>query len=258
MPPPRLKRTRTGCLTCLRRRVKCGEEKLMCHRCQTANLVCAGYQQSRHVVPVVFTGEADTDAPSSAPLVTSSSASQLVLAQYVPDVVRSPEDPHQRTALLAIYHQYVTSTVHRFFAGSGRVFWRDTVAQMAWADDPVCHAILCLGALHRAALLPAGHAQKGQMRAKGVNAYTSGLELARGHCSTGIRQVGVSSVGVIMVFALVKVVYPALPSHPRRVCLTMWIKVGILETPVRCWTPPRRGTETVLRACRVGKPYGGS
>lgn len=171
-------------------------------------------------MPVVFTGEADTDAPSSAPLVTSSSASQLVLSQYVPDVVRSPEDPHQRTAFLAVYHQYVTSTVHRFFAGSGLAFWRDTVAQMAWSDDLVCHAILCLGALHRAALLPAGHAQKGYMRVQGVGAYTSALGLARG--SIGIRQVGVSSVAVMIVFALGEVVYPTLPS-PSTKCLSDYV-----------------------------------
>ncbi|PYI16397.1 hypothetical protein BO99DRAFT_445458 [Aspergillus violaceofuscus CBS 115571] len=194
MSPPRLKRTRTGCLTCRRRRVKCSEEKPTCHRCQTANLVCAGYQQSRHVVPVVLAGDTDADQPSSAALVTSTPASHLVLAQYVPDV-------------------YVTSTVHRFFAGNGLAFWRDTVAQMAWADDLICQAILCLGALHRAALLPAGHAQKGQMRAQGVGAYTAALSLARG--STGIRQVGVGSVVVMIVFALVEIFLKNLPGAGR-------------------------------------------
>lgn len=43
------RRTRTGCLTCRARRVKCDERKPACHRCTIANVECAGYAPKRHI-----------------------------------------------------------------------------------------------------------------------------------------------------------------------------------------------------------------
>src|SRR5208282_1368636 len=39
----KITRTRTGCQTCRDRKVKCGEEKPSCLKCQRTNLVCPGY-----------------------------------------------------------------------------------------------------------------------------------------------------------------------------------------------------------------------
>ncbi|KAH3663620.1 hypothetical protein OGAPHI_005021 [Ogataea philodendri] len=39
------KRTRTGCLTCRRRRIKCDERKPFCYNCEKSRKVCAGYEQ---------------------------------------------------------------------------------------------------------------------------------------------------------------------------------------------------------------------
>ncbi|KAL2066920.1 hypothetical protein VTL71DRAFT_1344 [Oculimacula yallundae] len=39
-----LPKTRTGCLTCKIRRLKCGEEKPHCHRCLTFGVKCEGYR----------------------------------------------------------------------------------------------------------------------------------------------------------------------------------------------------------------------
>ncbi|KAG7694754.1 hypothetical protein KL951_003931 [Ogataea haglerorum] len=39
------KRTRTGCLTCRRRRIKCDERKPFCFNCEKSKRVCAGYEQ---------------------------------------------------------------------------------------------------------------------------------------------------------------------------------------------------------------------
>ncbi|KAL6875387.1 hypothetical protein HDV57DRAFT_170612 [Trichoderma longibrachiatum] len=43
------RRTRTGCLTCRARRVKCDEQKPACSRCVNANVECAGYAPKRHI-----------------------------------------------------------------------------------------------------------------------------------------------------------------------------------------------------------------
>ncbi|PON24089.1 hypothetical protein TGAM01_v207100 [Trichoderma gamsii] len=43
------RRTRTGCLTCRARRVKCDERKPACNRCAIANVECAGYAPRRQI-----------------------------------------------------------------------------------------------------------------------------------------------------------------------------------------------------------------
>ncbi|KAL1987300.1 hypothetical protein VTN96DRAFT_4328 [Rasamsonia emersonii] len=47
VPPPRgpKRRTKTGCLTCRKRRIKCGEEKPKCKNCIKARRECEGYTQ---------------------------------------------------------------------------------------------------------------------------------------------------------------------------------------------------------------------
>ncbi|KAJ2973573.1 hypothetical protein NQ176_g6530 [Zarea fungicola] len=53
--PPRQKRwatkTRTGCITCRIRRVKCDEGKPMCKRCITSGRMCDGYNKKRPAPP---------------------------------------------------------------------------------------------------------------------------------------------------------------------------------------------------------------
>ncbi|CAG8961002.1 hypothetical protein HYFRA_00002542 [Hymenoscyphus fraxineus] len=39
------KRTKTGCLTCRKRRIKCGEERPTCHNCTKSKRQCEGYNQ---------------------------------------------------------------------------------------------------------------------------------------------------------------------------------------------------------------------
>ena len=43
IPPQRPKRVYTGCLTCRMRKVKCGEEKPTCARCNSTRRQCDGY-----------------------------------------------------------------------------------------------------------------------------------------------------------------------------------------------------------------------
>lgn len=47
-PPPQMKReikrrTRTGCLTCRKRRIKCDERKPYCLNCEKSKKVCLGF-----------------------------------------------------------------------------------------------------------------------------------------------------------------------------------------------------------------------
>lgn len=38
------RRTRTGCLTCRKRRIKCDERKPHCHNCERSKKLCLGYE----------------------------------------------------------------------------------------------------------------------------------------------------------------------------------------------------------------------
>ena len=55
--PPR-KRTKTGCLTCRQRRIKCDEGKPTCYNCLKSNKLCQGYRP-----PWVFRESASGDPP---------------------------------------------------------------------------------------------------------------------------------------------------------------------------------------------------
>lgn len=64
---PRIRRlapkTRTGCKTCKRRRVKCGEEKPICARCVRLDLTCEGYE-----VPKPWLFEPRSSGSDSSPI----------------------------------------------------------------------------------------------------------------------------------------------------------------------------------------------
>src|SRR6187402_3174701 len=122
------KRTRTGCATCRKRRLKCDETKPTCTRCRTANFVCDGYEQPRNITkPLSIQGSASPN-PSS------------------PDT-RSMEMPWRHTnwreEQLPIYHHFVTQTVFRLFRADHAEFWRDEVAKMSFGIDLVYEALLC-------------------------------------------------------------------------------------------------------------------
>ncbi|RDL38855.1 uncharacterized protein BP5553_03195 [Venustampulla echinocandica] len=62
------KRTKTGCLTCRKRRIKCGEERPTCHNCTKSRRQCEGYNQR-----VIFKDPLSSYRPS---LSTSASTSR--------------------------------------------------------------------------------------------------------------------------------------------------------------------------------------
>jgi len=47
------KRTNTGCLTCRKRRIKCGEEKPTCNNCTKSKRQCDGYNQTVNSKPTI-------------------------------------------------------------------------------------------------------------------------------------------------------------------------------------------------------------
>ncbi|KAJ5702806.1 hypothetical protein N7488_010354 [Penicillium malachiteum] len=76
------RRTKTGCLTCRKRRIKCGEEKPICSNCVKSKRICEGYAQR-----VVFKNPLG------------------ILGPYGPPQVLDPQKMHQPQRV-ALYNDY--------------------------------------------------------------------------------------------------------------------------------------------------------
>lgn len=159
------RRVRTGCLTCLRRRVKCDEAKPFCNRCSTGNFVCEGYRP-----------------PRRAPQAGSSSQNRSLCEEQDPSPSRelSWKHPHWRQEQLPLYHHFVTATAVRLFRNDHVGFWRDQVAQISVGSDLVYQALLSVGAVHRGLLLRCQDGsveEASRSRVLGLKAYGVTLRL---------------------------------------------------------------------------------
>ena len=142
-------RSRSGCLTCRRRHVKCDEGKPQCKRCQKANVRCEGYEGKRSVPSREARKElnahhADTileDAPPPPP-------DRTVTPYHVKHSPRSPTPTfngsfidlhlpitkcddfsgrrfHQRAHTILGHSQYASRTASILFNHDHHWFWRD-------------------------------------------------------------------------------------------------------------------------------------
>ncbi|KIW16552.1 hypothetical protein PV08_03740 [Exophiala spinifera] len=104
------RRSRTGCITCKTRRIKCDEQKPSCRRCISSKLICEGY----------FVGPRSISAPS-----------QLL------------NDEERRAFLF-----FQTRTVHRIFGQRDAKDWISILLQLSHAKPPVKHVIVALASVH--------------------------------------------------------------------------------------------------------------
>lgn len=203
------KRSRTGCLSCRARRIKCDEHKPTCKRCETANIDCAGYQQKRRVQLQRSRG-AQLDASSLQTLMgTISSSPHSTCSSHVagaPTAVASVADsklsrPHGNDIpLVALpnnprpghrpgrearcvlgYHQFLFRTLPVLFPLEDLCFWRDELCEEAWGCEYMFLTLTALGSMHRAVLMmsmPEEIDQKGgtDLRVTTIQVYTQALQ----------------------------------------------------------------------------------
>ncbi|KAF2725955.1 hypothetical protein K431DRAFT_280682 [Polychaeton citri CBS 116435] len=95
------KRTKTGCLTCRRRRIKCGEERPICKNCVKSKRHCEGYTPRVTFRPPSFdfrpvaNGAAQITFQASPP-------TEVYPPQHYPDAYQSHQAQHQQRS----HHQY--------------------------------------------------------------------------------------------------------------------------------------------------------
>lgn len=158
----RKKRTRTGCLTCRSRRVKCDERKPTCERCETANVQCAGYEEPRVVVkrrkvssasPAALSGSGLATSPISSPQNWGSTVNPQSPLVAFPVNPTDYQIPHPRAREVLGHQQFVARTVNLLFRQAHLYFWRDQIMQIAWDTEYVFDAIIAVGNMHRSVLL---------------------------------------------------------------------------------------------------------
>ncbi|KAH1309216.1 hypothetical protein KXX16_003589 [Aspergillus fumigatus] len=77
------KRTKTGCLTCRQRRIKCGEEKPICNNCIKSKRECKGYiQRVIFKNPIGIFGAYNANQALNAPMQPTSSGAPLPTGYY--------------------------------------------------------------------------------------------------------------------------------------------------------------------------------
>ncbi|KAL3463273.1 hypothetical protein BJX64DRAFT_287528 [Aspergillus heterothallicus] len=138
---------------------------------------------------------------------------------------------------------------------------------MAWGDELVCRAVLCLGALHRAAVLPPGHPAKTAMKVCGVREYSTALEQAR--LDTDMQGVtsekgtaGLRAVVVPLLFALSEIYLKALPGAAQHLatarrehCTLLHIISGHPGLSQILWLPTEQTKAAVDQAAVNGFLY---
>ncbi|KAK6815305.1 hypothetical protein RU639_008720 [Aspergillus parasiticus] len=156
------RRSRTGCLTCRARRVKCDERKPMCERCEFANVECAGYPEKRSLAvrqsmrrstsTTTTASVSDPGHPRDATIRPQVRLDGLPLIA-LPNNPTSLQLPHARARDVLAFHQFLFRTMPMLFPPASLSFWRDYVCQEAWGIEYVFDAVVALGCMHRATLL---------------------------------------------------------------------------------------------------------
>ncbi|KAM5346205.1 hypothetical protein ACJ41O_009210 [Fusarium nematophilum] len=133
-------RSKTGCITCRIRRVKCDETRPQCKRCQSAKRICDGYLSDDNAMPrrqlakVVKT--LSVVGPVSRALTSSPSSS---------NPVSRPVSPNDTIYFDLFRYATVPGTCSVFPSG----FWQEGFLQMAHGEPAVWHAAVALGTLHQ-------------------------------------------------------------------------------------------------------------
>ncbi|KAJ5182498.1 hypothetical protein N7492_000114 [Penicillium capsulatum] len=211
------RRSRTGCLTCRARRVKCDERKPACERCNSANIECAGYAEKRRLL-VRRTGHISTPMTTATSLSDPGHEVDVAAQQHVlpgelplialPNNPTPSQLPHTRARDVLAFHQFLFRTMPILFPPESLSFWQDYVCQEAWEVEYVFEAIVALGSMHRATLLLSqeseGDRDRGfDTKVIALQIYSSALKgisdtLANRQISTALL------LGVLILFAYVE------------------------------------------------------
>ncbi|KAG9243796.1 hypothetical protein BJ878DRAFT_442629 [Calycina marina] len=146
-------KSRTGCMQCKQRKVKCDETKPMCKKCRNHNQSCS-YLQTHPMKR----GPPTVQSMLASPSPTSSTPNSAIpyLPQHSSSSSSQPRQPANFTMLdLEILHHWTTRSVESFVDFDSCVdLFRITVVDMGLEYPFLMHEILALTALHMSKVRP--------------------------------------------------------------------------------------------------------
>ncbi|ATY67014.1 Zn(2)-C6 fungal-type DNA-binding domain [Cordyceps militaris] len=148
-------KTRTGCITCRRRRIKCDEGAPSCKKCISTGRECEGY--SNGAVAVAAAAAYTTGAAAAAGLLA-------VYNQPMPTVAPAGVDAsHAERGAFAMLRGECVRRMAGLFSAS---FWTVDVMRATHVYPAIWHAGLALAAMHRATCITAqtAHARASRQR----------------------------------------------------------------------------------------------
>ncbi|CAG8979368.1 hypothetical protein HYALB_00002494 [Hymenoscyphus albidus] len=120
--------SKTGCITCKIRRVKCGEEHPFCKRCTSTGRKCDGY------------------APQKVPDPSSRKASSMPPSRNHRDASSSiAEDPMEQH-LLYLFRTVTAPKLSGYFSAD---FWQRRIFHASTVEPSVQHAVIAIAAIHQ-------------------------------------------------------------------------------------------------------------
>ncbi|KAF1966365.1 hypothetical protein BU23DRAFT_518131 [Bimuria novae-zelandiae CBS 107.79] len=120
-------KTKTGCITCRIRRIKCDEAKPSCKRCTSTGRKCDGYTTSGLSGPA------------------------LAVAYAPPQFLRNPSHALDlnSTQEQEAFHFFKNQTAYELSGFFDSVFWQFEVLQASHTIPAIRHAVIAIAALHR-------------------------------------------------------------------------------------------------------------
>ncbi|KAF7943326.1 hypothetical protein EAE96_011255 [Botrytis aclada] len=137
-------KSKTGCLTCRVRRVKCGEERPRCLRCTKTGRKCDGYDSDHLEMSSTPPARRDSGGSSS-----NTSLIENPIISPTPSIVEMPSsavewgEKERRS-----FNFFIAKTAPELAGSFGSKFWTSLLLQRCHSDPPIRHAVIALGAFN--------------------------------------------------------------------------------------------------------------
>ncbi|KAJ6017114.1 hypothetical protein N7451_000493 [Penicillium sp. IBT 35674x] len=134
-------KTSTGCLTCRKRRVKCGEERPACLRCTTTGRICDGY-----AVPATPVSSGESTSQSNV-------FNRALIARplSIPSHGIFTSDQERRS-----FEFFLLNTAPQLAGDFECAFWERLLLQTVHHEPAIRHVTVALGSLHEQSQCDAG------------------------------------------------------------------------------------------------------
>ncbi|KAI4721931.1 hypothetical protein E4T48_01816 [Aureobasidium sp. EXF-10727] len=161
-------RTRTGCITCRIRRIKCDEARPSCQKCSSTGRKCDGYVAS----------------PASSP-------------HHNRDLSLNVYKPGEESSAIEFF---LRVSIPQFAGNSPSEFWNRHVLQLARLDDGTREALIALAHFHRDFTTPQYRFQHNQSALYHYNAaIRNHIESLSGHRQDTLRSSSAMSTAIVFI-----------------------------------------------------------